>query len=521
MRLPTAGKSTFDLSRSLPLNLPSFSMLISMLTGAVFCPALILAQTSPPSQPAAKPLSKPLTLTVYDRTRVEAWQWFAATPNAEQYGYVESLVRLGLQQRVQRVDWQLELSQAAVLGLPSDAVSTVTAQGQLGLGGTYYASNSNNTEPVAASFKQGYLRYHFSRDANTVRLGRFEFFDGQETTPKNTTLAWLQANRIQQRLVGNFGFSNGQRSFDGADAHLTGDSWDLTGMAARADQGVYNMNANPELNVDLQYLAYTRYLASQRVQLRGFAMGYHDGRPNIVKTDNRTVAARTADHHNIRIGSYGMNAAAAVPAGKSTVDLLFWGVLQNGQWGLLNHHAGAVVAEGGIRGDAIPTQPWLRGGFLRSTGDQNPTDNQHNTFFQVLPTPRVYARFPFFNMMNSSDQFVQLVDKPTKKLDLRTDLHFLQLTNGHDLWYTGGGAGDTKVFGYQGRPGNAHTSFASFYDVSADYAVAKPLTLSAYYGLSAGRTVVHAIYPKTKDAQFGYFELVYRFNHPLTSNPVQ
>jgi len=295
MRFPTAGKSTFDLPRSLPLNLPSFSMLISMLTGAVFCPALILAQTSPPSQPAAKPLSKPLTLTVYDRTRVEAWQWFAATPNAEQYGYVESLVRLGLQQRVQHVDWQLELSQSTMLGLPSDAVSAVTAQGQLGLGGTYYASNSNNTEPVAASFKQGYLRYHFSRDANTVRLGRFEFFDGQETTPKNTTLAWLQANRIQQRLVGNFGFSNGQRSFDGADAHLTGDSWDLTGMAARADQGVYNMNANPELNVDLQYLAYTRYLASQRVQLRGFAMGYHDGRPNIVKTDNRTVAARTAE----------------------------------------------------------------------------------------------------------------------------------------------------------------------------------------------------------------------------------
>ena len=29
-------------------------------------------------------------------------------------------------------------------------------------------------------------------------------------------------------------------------------------MAARADQGVFNMNGNPELNVDLQYLALTR-----------------------------------------------------------------------------------------------------------------------------------------------------------------------------------------------------------------------------------------------------------------------
>ncbi len=491
----------------------------AILLGAALFPISAKAQSAPSTPSTAKSPSQPLTLFVYDRTRVEAWQWFAATPHAEQYGYVESLLRLGLQQRVEHLDWQLELSQSAMLGLPSDAVSTVTAQGQLGLGGTYYASNSNNTEPAAASFKQGYLRYHFNRDSNTIRLGRFEFFDGQETTPKNPTLAWLQANRIQQRLVGNFGFSNGQRSFDGADAHLSGDSWDLTAMAARADQGVYNMNANPELNVDLQYLAYTRYLAKQRVQLRGFAMDYHDGRPNIVKTDNRALAVRTADHHNIRVGSYGANAAAAVPVGRSTIDLLFWGVLQDGQWGLLNHRAGAVVAEGGIRADVVPSQPWLRGGFLRSTGDNNPTDHEHNTFFQVLPTPRLYARFPFFNMMNSSDQFVQFMDKPAKRLDLRTDLHFLQPTNGHDLWYTGGGAGDSKVFGYQGRPGNAHTSFASFYDVSADYAVAKPLTLSAYYGFAAGRTVIHTIYPKTTNAQFGYFELVYRFHHPLRSAP--
>ena len=497
----------------------------AILLGAVLAPAAAIAQTATPgTSPGTTPaqsLSKPLTLTVYDRTRVEAWQWFAATPHAEQYGYVESLVRLGLQQRIRHFDWQAELSQSAIFGLPSDAVSTVTAQGQLGLGGTYYASNSNDSDPAAASFKQGYLRYHFNRDSNTIRVGRFEFFDGMETTPKDKTLAWLQINRIQQRLVGNFGFSNGQRSFDGADAHLSGNSWDLTGMAARADQGVYNMNANPELNVDLQYLAYTRYLSKQRVQLRGFAMDYHDGRPNIVKTDNRTVAARTADHHNVRIGSYGANAAAALPLGKSTVDLLFWGVLQDGQWGLLNHRAGAVVAEGGIRADAVPTKPWLRGGYLRSTGDHNSTDHEHNTFFQVLPTPRVYARFPFFNMMNSTDEFVQLIDKPLGKLDLRTDLHFLQLTNGHDLWYTGGGAGDTKVFGFQGRPGNAHTSFASFYDVSADYQVAKPLTLSAYYGFADGRTVVRAIYPKTTNAQFGYFELVYRFNHPLTSTTTQ
>ena len=41
-------------------------------------------------------------------------------------------------------------------------------------------------------------------------------------------------------------------------AHYGAGTWDLTAMAGRADQGVFNMNGNPELNVDLQYLAFTQ-----------------------------------------------------------------------------------------------------------------------------------------------------------------------------------------------------------------------------------------------------------------------
>jgi len=36
-------------------------------------------------------------------------------------------------------------------------------------------------------------------------------------------------------------------------------------MAGRADQGVFNMNGNPELNVDLQYLALTHSQFQQHV----------------------------------------------------------------------------------------------------------------------------------------------------------------------------------------------------------------------------------------------------------------
>lgn len=476
-------------------------------------PMLGQSATTPPAAPADT--VSPVKATAYLRERTNATQWFAATANAEVYGHQDSLLRLAIEQRVHRFDYQLELSNSAELALPNDAVSPVTAQGQLGLGGTYYAANGNNQYPAAASFKQGFVRYHFRRDANTVRLGRFEFFDGQETAPKNSTLAWLQANRIQQRLVGNFGFSNGQRSFDGVDGKVGGENWDLTAMAGRAVQGVFNMNANPELNVDIQYLAYTRSLAKKRLLVRGFALGYHDGRTGLVKTDNRPLAARQVDHTNIRIGSYGMNAAAAIPVGKNTVDLLFWGVLQSGRWGLQDQASGGFAAEGGYRWTGVRTQPWLRGGALRTTGDTHPTDGTHNTFFQVLPTPRVYARFPYFNQMNSSEQFVQLLDKPSKKIDVRTDLHFLQLTSPVDFWYQGGGAYDNKVFGYTGRPGNNHGSFSTLYDISLDYAVTPQVSFTTYYAHSFGKSVVAAIYPRERDANYGYFELTYRYSKLL------
>lgn len=459
--------------------------------------------------------SAPATATVLLRERTNATQWFSATPSAEQYGHQDSLLRIGIQQQIHQWDYQLELLQAAELFLPSDAVSPVTAQGQLGLGGTYYASNGNNQFPAAASFKTGFLRYHFN-ESSAVRVGRFEFIEGQETTPRSSTLTWVQSNRIAHRLVGNFGFSNAQRSFDGLDIKSGNTKWNVTAMAGRATQGVFNMNANPELNVDIQYLAYTRSLAREHLLVRGFALGYHDGRTGVAKTDNRALAVRQADHGNIRLGSYGADAIAAVPAGRNTVDLLFWGVLQNGQWGSLQQHSGGFAAEGGLRFDHLRTAPWLRVGALRTTGDNNPNDRVHNTFFQVLPTPRLYARYPFFNMMNSKGQFVQLIDKPTGQIELRTDLHFLQLTAPADLWYQGGGAFDNKVFGFIGRPASNHGSFSSLYDASADYALNPQLSLGVYYAHAFGKSVVAAIYPRERASNYGYFELTYKLSKALT-----
>ncbi len=455
----------------------------------------------------------PVNFFVYERGRGLGWDWFKAPPD-NTYGYGESLLRFGLTQTIARWDWRLEITQATILDAPNTAVSSSTAQGQLGLGGSYYAGNGNNSYPAAAFLKQAFARYDFDGDKN-IRVGRFEFFEGLETKPKNPTLAWLQPNRVAQRLVGNFGFTNAQRSFDGIDAHYGQGSWDVTAMAARSDQGVFNMNGNPELNVDLQYLAYTKSDWQGRFLWRVFGIGYHDGRPGIVKTDNRPLPVRQADHQNIRVGTYGGDFLTAIPAGPGQFDLVGWGALQNGQWGEQEHRGGAADIEGGYQLLHVASTPWLRGGWYRSSGDNNPSDNKHGTFFELLPTPRVYARFPFYNLMNLEDEFVQFIDRPKRQWELRSDLYWLQLTSGKDLWYQGGGAFDHKVFGFTGRPSGGFTSFASAADISSDWHATKHLDVGGYYSYVWGKSVAGSVYPQGRNAQLAFLELVYHWDTPL------
>ncbi len=481
--------------------------------------ALVIAAPAHSPAQAAATGNSPVAVSVFDRTRIDTWQWFAAPPQSETYAYLESLLRIAVSQKISRWDWQLELAQPAILHAPTDAVSPVAAQGQLGLGATYYASNGNNDYPAAAFFKQGYVRYQFGSPHKSLRLGRFEFFEGQEIPQKDPTLAWLQSNRIAQRLIGNFGFTNAQRSVDGIEGHYGAQNWDLAAAGARSDQGVFNMNGNPELNVDFQYLALSRSEANQRVLWRVFAAGYHDGRTGLTKTDNRALTVRQADHNNIRIGTYGGDLITAIPAGPGTFDFLFWGAVQNGSWGTQSHSANAVALEVGYKLGSVATAPWLRGGWFRSSGDDNPTDNKHNTFFQLLPTPRVYARLPFYNLMDNTDGFVSLMDTPVKRVALRSDLHWLQLTSSSDFWYQGGGAFDNKVFGFVGRPSNGASSLASVADISADWNATKTLSVNFYYAYAQGKRVVAAIYPVDHNMQYGFVEFVYHWGIAQRSAP--
>src|SRR5260370_25345637 len=132
------------------------------------------------------------------------------------------------------------------------------------------------------------------------------------------------------------------------------------------------MNGNPELNGDLQYLAFSKSAWKQHLLWRAFGLSYHDGRTGVLKVDNRALAVRQADHKNIRIGSYGGDLLTTFPAGPGQVDLLAWGALQDGSWGTQNHSAGAAGVERGHQLTQTGTARCPRGGPFPKPGAQKP-----------------------------------------------------------------------------------------------------------------------------------------------------
>ncbi|HEY0303469.1 MAG TPA: alginate export family protein [Longimicrobiales bacterium] len=451
------------------------------------------------------------TFTGAVRLRGESWQWFDHPTAENSYNYLGALVRVAVSDQMPRLSWRIELAAPVLLGLPDDAVAPAPG-GQLGAGASYWQANDSSDNVANVFLKQAYVRIGkpVAQGGHSVRAGRFEFVDGNELTPANATLAALKRDRIAHRLVGNFGWTHVQRSFDGAQYGHDRSGQNITALAVRPTRGVFDADGWGELDVALWYASYNR--ADKHHEWRLFATAYHDYRddPRPVKTDNRPLAIRAADTDDISVQTVGGHFLKAIPASFGSIDVLLWGNVQLGDWGALEHRAVAFSVEAGVQPKLLSWwKPWLRAAYTLTSGDDDPGDDRHATFFPLLPTPRIYARFPFYSMMNLQDAALSLVLRPGSKLTLRTEAHWLRLAEAGDLWYAGGGAFEAETFGYAGRPSNGADDLARLFDLSADVRVNNNISINVYGALARGGDVIDRIYTD-RNASFGYIELELR-----------
>ena len=266
----------------------------------------------PPSAQPQKHKLGPFEITINWRTRAEGWNWFEAPTGNSDYPLWNSLLRIGIGQTREKIDWFAEMEQPSILGLPNDAVVAGPA-GQLGLGGSYYVANDNQSNNASIFLKQAFVDFKHLGPAR-VKLGRFEYFDGMEVKPKDPVLAAVVQSRISSRLIANFGFTAVQRSFDGGQFSLNSGQNNFTFFSARPTAGVLQTDGMPELDIEVYYGAFTRSMNTPHgeAQLRVFGLGYVDDRNTILKTDNRPVPVRTADLGKVQLATYGANYAQVI-----------------------------------------------------------------------------------------------------------------------------------------------------------------------------------------------------------------
>lgn len=464
-----------------------------------------------PAEVVLEQISPKLSAAASLRTRGEAWNFFEPGDGTnDDYVFGATVLRFALAWKDEAFDVLVEGQNSALFGLPDDA-SGAPPIGPLGLGAVYFAHNRAEND-ASVFLKQGYVTLKKLGVAGlALKGGRFEFSEGSEVKADEPTLDWLKTHRLSQRLIGPFGFSHVGRSFDGLVLTYAAAPFQVTAMGSRPTQGGFDLaGMKPLDDVELAYgsLNLTKPGFAPLGDGRLFYVYYGDDR-GLLKADNRPADVRGADRDEITIHTGGAHWIHAIPTAAGVLDLLGWGAYQAGDWGTQDHRGWAYAAEAGWQPAGVPGKPWIRIGYNRSSGDDDPTDGDHDTFFQILPTPRIYSYSTFYNLLNNADAFVQLVLRPMPGLVSRTDFHDVRLTEGRDLWYQGAGAtlSDRDVgFGFPGRPAGGRTALFRVVETSLSYDWTPNLSTAAYYAHLFGGGVVRSIF-EGDDADFGFLEI--------------
>jgi hypothetical protein len=477
--------------------------LVLALAAVLFDVPLIHAQDAQPDNIVVTPFFR-------DVTRVETWSFFDPGPDGgnPDYSFIGNRMSFGVGVSTPRWEAAGTFQYIQLFRLPQAAIGP----GALGSGGYYFYSAGNRN---AYQFYAHALNFGFKSAAKGLRIrgGRMGYTSGAEGDSGVASLEHLKRERLDSRLIGEFEWSIIQRAFDGVRVDVDRRGWRLTGAALMPTQGGYEESASPTITKVQLYSAaatFKPHVVIPWSELQFFSHTYRDRREVETRPDNSPFTATQAD---ITVSTFGASQAGIFPTVAGEVDSVVWLAGQAGRWYGDPHRAWSLAAEIGHRWTAIPWQPWVRAGLLYASGDSDPTDARHGTFFQMLPTSRRYSLSNSYAQMNMKELFGQVYLYPASSVTLRADVHRLSLADPNDRWYAGSGAtARTAVFfGYSMRPSNAATSLGTVIEGSAEVKINRYWSVNGYLGHIAGGDVVKRLFVGGSRLTFFYVENVIGF----------
>jgi Alginate export len=473
------------------------------------------ARVPPPSTPAPSVAATPASaiptwrLSAINTARAESWRYFEPRPGGgdPDYAYLGDRARVDVRGHWSRVDLTLGLQHVGFIGLPEGA----SGPGPLGLGPLYFDQGGRRSNSSQIYLRFANLRFPALAKGLDLQVGRMGYTSGAEAPSGVPKIETVKRQRLDARIVGEFEWAIYQRVFDGVRVDFTQPKWRATGVAFMPTQGGFARQSNTTMReVVVAGATVSSRPATgpgRRTQVQGFGWQYRDRRNVTQRPDNsgRTAPGGVA----VDVTTAGAVVVGAYPAGRGEADLFAWGVAQAGDWYGVDHRAFAVALEGGYQFTAAPWRPWLRAGVFQASGDDDPTDDSHGTFFPMLPTVRRFSQTTAYSTMNLRDVFVQAQARPHPSLGLRLDLRRVDLASAADLWYAGSGATLARgaVFGYAGRRSNGSTRLGTSVEASADYAITPRVSVNGFLGHLRGGPVVTGTFAG-RDLWFGYLESV-------------
>jgi hypothetical protein len=418
------------------------------------------------------------------RTRTEYWDAFSNDSDAftgtrtrlrAQYSFQEKLLLVG------------ELQDVRLNGMAADAS---------GIERVYRTANGGSSNAHGDDVRQLYAELRPTA-TSFLRVGRADVKLGQEVLYPEPDWRYLKLARLGERLVGTVGWSHSERAYDGAAAGWAVAGTQLYGFAARPTTGVFDADSayRPLDGISLGGASVTakRGTLVRDGELSVFGLYYDDERsPQDGGLSN-----------GVDVETYGGSWLSIHALGPGKLDLLLFGALQIGDYDDLNQRASAALVELGYQLPDVWGKPWLRIGLNVASGDDDPTDGDHGTFFNMLPTNHLYYGFADqLAFQNLEDWFVQLRLAPHARLGLNLFVHQFRLQSSHDARYSGTGAFNKDAFGYNAQPSRGYAHVGTEYDVVATVALHRTLTLELGYAYLDGGALFDTM--ANEDVHWGY-----------------
>ena len=367
---------------------------------ALACPPDVGAQTG--ASPAVQPFLR-------NWTRFEVWRYFEPPPGGgnPDTAHIGNRLQAGVRVRGGILDATVALQYVQFGGLPSDAIGP----GALGTGALYF-DHSGDRLSHQLFLKTASLAFRRLGGAVDVQVGRMPYTSGAERNSGVPKIEAVKRQRLDSRLVGEFEWSLYQRAYDGIRLDWIGRAWQVTATALQPTQGGFEDAAGVSID-DVQVFSGVLTTAAAalipRSELQVFSHYYQDERNVTARPDNSGIRVTSAD---IDVVTFGAHSVSAIPRGAGEFDVLLWAAGQAGSWYEQDHRALGASAEGGYQWSKTRWAPWVRGGYMLLSGDADPADNAHGTFFPMLPTVRRYSQSTLYSLANLRDAFVTVVARP-------------------------------------------------------------------------------------------------------------